>query len=275
MRLGRVMAEALGASAIVAIVAQVPRGAMEGEELDSSLDKFSKPLFTTARERLADVEVMERTVVDTSPARALQELAEELRPEVIVIGSAHHGPGERILLGSVGQAMLSGGPCAIAVAPLGYREREHGLRRIGLAVDGSAQSLRALASGVALAERRSIPVRVLTVNEPHHYAVGGALSPLSPEEYSDYKLKEAEEVLDASLREIPAGVSAERELLEGHAAEALAKAAEDLDLLVLGSRGYGPVKGTLLGSVSTRLINSAPCPVLVLPRDTGRDPLGS
>ncbi len=38
------------------------------------------------------------------------------------------------------------------------------------------------------------------------------------------------------------------------------------DLLVVGSRGYGPVLRVLLGSVSTRLIHIAPCPVLVIPR---------
>jgi nucleotide-binding universal stress UspA family protein len=275
LALGRLMAEALDASASVAIVAQVPRRALEDEELDSSLARFSEPLFATARERLADVQASERTVVHTSPPRALQELAEELQPAVIVIGSAHHGAAGRILLGDVGQAMLSGAPCAVAVAPSGYRDRDQRFTRIGVAVDGSAQSLRALQGGVALAERTEAPVRVLTVNEPHHYMLGGALSPLSREEYESYKEGEAERVLDDALGQMPDGVASERSLLEGPAAEALLEAAQDLDLLVLGSRGYGPIKGALLGSVSTKLIGSASCPVLVLPRGTGADPLGA
>ncbi|HSS43092.1 MAG TPA: universal stress protein [Solirubrobacterales bacterium] len=38
------------------------------------------------------------------------------------------------------------------------------------------------------------------------------------------------------------------------------------DLLVAGSRNYGPVRRVLLGSVSTQLMHRAPCPVLVVPR---------
>ena len=39
-----------------------------------------------------------------------------------------------------------------------------------------------------------------------------------------------------------------------------------IDLLVLGSRGYGPVMRTMLGSVSTDLMRSAPCPLFVFTR---------
>jgi nucleotide-binding universal stress UspA family protein len=39
-----------------------------------------------------------------------------------------------------------------------------------------------------------------------------------------------------------------------------------VDLLVLGSRGFGPVMRLLIGSVSSRVIREAPCPVLVVPR---------
>jgi nucleotide-binding universal stress UspA family protein len=39
-----------------------------------------------------------------------------------------------------------------------------------------------------------------------------------------------------------------------------------IDLLVLGSRGFGPVMRLLIGSVSSRVIRGAPCPVMVVPR---------
>jgi hypothetical protein len=41
---------------------------------------------------------------------------------------------------------------------------------------------------------------------------------------------------------------------------------DNLDLLVCGSRGYGPVRAVLLGSVSREVISAALCPVIVLPR---------
>ena len=42
--------------------------------------------------------------------------------------------------------------------------------------------------------------------------------------------------------------------------------AEDADLLVLGSRGYGPRRAVLLGGVSGRVVRRAACPVIVVPR---------
>jgi nucleotide-binding universal stress UspA family protein len=49
-------------------------------------------------------------------------------------------------------------------------------------------------------------------------------------------------------------------------AKLLADAEIGVDLLVLGSRGFGPVMRLLIGSVSSRVIREAPCPVLVVPR---------
>lgn len=273
LALGRALGEALDAIVAVAVVAHYPRHAPKDSDQAASVAEFCEPLFATARERLGGLKVMERPIVDESPGRALYELTNELNPTVMVIGSAHHGPVGQVLLGGLGEAMLSGVPCTIAVAPLGYAGGQQGLGRIGVAVDGSPQSWRALQGGAVLAERTEAPLRVLTVREPHHYALGGALSPLNPEEYERYKEKESESILDKAVELLPSKVSAERSLLHGRATEALAEEANSLDLLILGSRGYGPLKGALLGSVSAKLMRSAPCAVLVFPRGSGPDPL--
>lgn len=51
-----------------------------------------------------------------------------------------------------------------------------------------------------------------------------------------------------------------------------AAAREGLDLLVLGSRGFGPLRRVLLGSVSSELVREAPWPVMVVPRSVEFDP---
>jgi nucleotide-binding universal stress UspA family protein len=56
---------------------------------------------------------------------------------------------------------------------------------------------------------------------------------------------------------------------EGDPAEVLARRSRDLDLLVIGSRGYGPVRHALIGNVSTTVMRTAACPVLVVPRSVG------
>jgi len=55
-------------------------------------------------------------------------------------------------------------------------------------------------------------------------------------------------------------------VVTGPIPSALAEAAEGADLLVTGSRGYGPRHSVLVGGVSRYLVDNAPCPVLVVPR---------
>ena len=82
-------------------------------------------------------------------------------------------------------------------------------------------------------------------------------------------------VLDDGLAKVPPGVPADGELLVGPVAEMIAEAAKDFDLLLLGSRGRGPLLRTLLGSVSGPIARNAPCPVLVLPARSRRRIAGS
>ena len=69
----------------------------------------------------------------------------------------------------------------------------------------------------------------------------------------------------AALAALADGSEVSGGVLEGDAATELAAASAELDLLVLGSRGYGSVRSALLGSVSRALVRSAACPVVVLP----------
>ena len=50
--------------------------------------------------------------------------------------------------------------------------------------------------------------------------------------------------------------------------EELVQAGKELDLLIVGSRGYGPIGRLFHGSVSRYLAGHATCPLLVLPRRT-------
>jgi nucleotide-binding universal stress UspA family protein len=54
----------------------------------------------------------------------------------------------------------------------------------------------------------------------------------------------------------------------------LAEASADVDLMVVGSRGHGALRRTLLGSTARRLVSGARSPLLVVPRGTAMDPLG-
>ena len=86
-------------------------------------------------------------------------------------------------------------------------------------------------------------------------------------EHAHIRREEAEDRLAAVLADL--GEIATGALPFGDPARELAYAAHDLDLLVTGSRGYGPLRRLMLGSTSTKLVHEAPCPVLVLTRPVG------
>jgi nucleotide-binding universal stress UspA family protein len=64
---------------------------------------------------------------------------------------------------------------------------------------------------------------------------------------------------------LPTAASGGGEILCGDPVDALVAASEDVELLVCGSRGYGPVRPFLLGGTSHALVRSAACPVVVVP----------
>jgi nucleotide-binding universal stress UspA family protein len=201
-----------------------------------------------------------------SPARVLHDMAEELQAAVLVVGSSHRERVGRVLEGSVAADVLHGATSAVAVAPRGY-EGTRELRRIAVAYDGSPESREALAAALTLAFLGAGEIHSYTVLEPIRWRSqltgAGASVPVF---YQAQRRAHAEECA-AEVRELaPEGMSVNSEVLAGEAADELARTSRDFDLLVCGSRGYGPVRSVVLGGVSRRLVSTAACPVLVLPR---------
>ena len=69
------------------------------------------------------------------------------------------------------------------------------------------------------------------------------------------------------VKSAPAGLPVTGRLLPGPVVDALAELSlDEYDLLVIGSRGYGPVRRVLLGGVSSRVVRHSKVPVVVTPR---------
>ncbi|MET8764587.1 universal stress protein [Lentzea sp. NPDC004782] len=140
-------------------------------------------------------------------------------------------------------------------------------RPVVVGVDGSAAARAALEWAVQDARRRGC--RVDAVHAYYEY-YGGIVGPLPAEvwrELSPQALKAAHEgVLAEAVKRVEdaSGVEIRQVLVEGDARTVLAKASEDAELLVVGSRGHGPVAGILLGSVSSYCVHHASCPVVVI-----------
>jgi nucleotide-binding universal stress UspA family protein len=65
------------------------------------------------------------------------------------------------------------------------------------------------------------------------------------------------------------GADAQTEVLRGRPADALLRLSEKVDLLVIGSRRWGPMARLLFGSTGEALAHDGACPLLVVPRPAG------
>lgn len=262
LELTRVLAEAMDASALV--VAVIPYGPLpvRYEVLEEEEAERAAPLFEKARKLLGAVEVETRAFGGGSPAGVINDLAEREEVETIVVGSPHRGTVGRALVGSVADGLLHGAPCEVTVAPRGYAGEGHGpFRTIAVAYDDTPESKAALrrAEEIALACRARIFIYV--VSAPVAVVPGAAgYTPAIP--------PEAGAIVTRAVKSVDERLEASGRALSGVPAAAIAAACGEIgaDLLVAGSRGYGPLMRVLSGSVSTQLVHRAPCPVLVVPR---------
>lgn len=201
---------------------------------------------------------------DRSPARAIQQAAAERGADGIALGSAHHGALSRLLLGDVGRAVLNDAPCAVVVAPRGYAEQAAPPRRIAVGYDDGPEARAALEVARAAADEFGATLTLVTVWDVPQAAVPEAMYLAGDEELIRVLRDAAQERLDAGLA--TAGPQAKGVLERGEPAHVLSELSEHQDLLVVGSRGWGPVRRIMLGSTSDRLVHRAACPVLVVPR---------
>jgi nucleotide-binding universal stress UspA family protein len=227
----------------------------------------AKELLNEATSHLEPGSFELRAIPDMSVPRALHRLAAEERAELIVVASTHHGPVGRTLLGATSDRIVQGSPVPVAIAPHGYTG--HGPpARIGVAYDGSGEARHGLVWAARLARRLNAAVHVLEVHEPLNL-VGAYPGAAYPYDELDRTMREdSQHTLETAVADLPHDVRPAGALLEGPVPQALADAAErlDLGLLVVGSRGYGPHSAVLLGSVAHGLSHVSPCPLVVLPR---------
>ncbi len=273
LALADLLGPALGRPVVIAYVH--PYGKLssllsEGE-YEALIREVAESTFDQIREHLPSVpERRMQLVSDESPAAGLHTLAEREAAALIVIGSSHRSKIGRILVGGTGERLLSGASAPVAVAPAGYTAPGRGIQTLGCGFDGSQESQRALAWTTELARAASARLRVLSVYErtlPASLAVGGGLATAS---INDVLRRECHQELEQAVSALDPDIDASEKLLEGGARELLTRESGELDLLVVGSRGYGPLRAVLLGSVSSALVRSAQSPLVVVPRGEWR-----
>ncbi len=203
-----------------------------------------------------------RLVADASPARALHRMAEALDADVIVVGSTRRGAVGGVFAGDDAAATLHASSCAVAVAPRGLADEEWTpVNRIGVGLNASAEAHQALALAVALAADCGASLVVRTVVAA---SIAGADLTAYDADWLERSKAVARQELDEAVEDLAVEVSGD--VAVGTAVDELVELSRTVDLLVVGSRAWGPVRRTVMGSTAAKLMCRAHCPVLVLPR---------
>jgi len=192
-----------------------------------------------------------------SVGRGLHELAEHDRADLLVLGSSQRSLIGRVLIGDDTRASLNGATCAVAIAPAGYAGEPKMMREIGVGYDGSPESEHALDFARKLAAEVGAKLSAFEAGSLPRYAFSAGSVP------TDVAVEEL--IQDAQQRVAALG-DVEPHAAYGHPAVELAMYSASLDLLILGSRSYGPIGRLVHGSTAQQLAHTARCPLLVLTR---------
>jgi nucleotide-binding universal stress UspA family protein len=211
------------------------------------------------------IDVRTRTVKALPPVgvtRALQNVVDEEHASLVVVGSSKRGVLGQAVPGTTAQRVINRSACPVVVVPRGYDAPKQ-LTTIGVAFVPTPEGRRALHEAATIAQMSDADLRVLSVVKP---GIGADASAGPARAAAARNRAQLEATLTAAIAELADGVRATSEVLVDDPARALANVSQHLDLLVMGSRGYGPGLAVLRGGVSRRVTMKARCPVLVVPR---------
>lgn len=212
----------------------------------------------TRERRSGEIEAELVCVSGSPPARGLHELAVRCAADLLVIGSSRRALLGRVLMGDDAMGALNGAPCAIAISPRGSIPVQRELREIGVGYDNSPESEQALAAARELAGRDGARINALWVV---------SLQDIRKERPIPADWPDTAESMVSRCRDLIHGLEGiGGDAVYGGPREELTELSRAVDLLIVGSRGCGPMHRLFHGSVSAYLLRHVACPLLVLPR---------
>lgn len=207
---------------------------------------------------------------DLSVARGLRRVIAVEHRQLLATGSDRHAPAGEVSIGRRTRQLLHELPCSLAIAPRGLSERpDFTLRRIGVGYDGGEEAEAALATASALATGSGAELVIRGVVDDRIPPLGWSAVWTGPikESWEDAMEDEVNALRDRIARaaaDLPVTVDAQ--VMRGRPGESLRTLTSELDLLVIGSRRWGPVARLLLGGTGETLAQGARCALLVVPR---------
>ncbi|AIT62052.1 universal stress protein [Corynebacterium doosanense] len=247
-------------------------GMVPPDELFSDLQSESMEKIEAARAIAHDVApeiLIGHTVAEGSPIDLLLEMSSDVT--MLVLGSRGLGGLSGMVMGSVSAAVVSHAHCPVVVVRENNNVTEatkYGPVVVG--VDGSDVSQQA--TEVAFEEASARGADLVAVHTWMDMQAQSSLAGLSAaqtqwEEIEQQQADLLSERLEPLMEQYP-DVSVKKVITRDRPVRALAEQAEGAQLLVTGSHGRGGFRGMLIGSTSRALLQSAPCPMMVVRPDS-------
>ena len=204
-----------------------------------------------------------------SVPQALLAAVESTQARCLVLGSGTETGMGRIDGSSKANRLLHSSPVPVALAPRGYRTHRGEnarLDRVTCAFRDEASSHSALERAAVLAEAAKVPLRVVTFGVEPRRMVPSEVSGDAQMVLEEWRVQ-AQQALDAAVAGMSGDVHRGRVYIGRTWDEALQESDwEDGDVLVVGSSSTSPIAQVFLGSSATKIVRSAPVPVVVVPR---------
>ena len=236
------------------------------EETARARDEIRSRIQSVAASLAAEGRTIEVKIVEGRAASGIVQAAESLPADLIVLGARGHGTVEGLVVGSVSGEVVDHAPCPALVV------RTPQVRRVLVATDGSEAADRAAAFVADSGLFEAAELRGLSVVDPGlpwWTATSPAEGLVAVEAY-EQMLEVARRHADAAARRtaerLGEDVTADAVEVSGDVASTILSEATawQAEVVVVGTRGLGMVKRTLLGSVSRDVLHHAPMSVLIV-----------
>ncbi len=242
--------------------------------------EYANYLSGLAHDALADAKVFlgedvgAEYVVRTgrSVATTLAKEAAASEARVLVLGSSSNGPWGRVALGSVTDRLLHSAALPLALAPLGFRAPNDAVvRRATVGLDGTRLSEAVLVAAARMTHQVSVDLRVITFAVRDHTMytsqVGSRAEVMVMQAWREQADAMQLKALNWLATHEGTSTPTEVAIVDGRDwADALARVGwVEGDVLVLGSSPHGPISRVFVGSTATKILQSSPVPVILIP----------
>jgi nucleotide-binding universal stress UspA family protein len=205
------------------------------------------------------------------PSTLICDMAREHNADLIIMGTHGWTCFNRVVFGSVADRVIQRAPCPVLSVPDRSPEETadmHSLtkqpRQIVLPLDFSDCSMDAYEYAIQVAKWFDAHLTLVCAIEPPSYSLDFSLTHPLQEKTNRQKVENRLQELTAVL--IEQGLSAQYQLIDNHSVEAIvaASAAQEADLLIMGTHGRKGLSRLILGSTTSKVLQHSPYPILTI-----------